>query len=308
MLSVHQKKMNGGNLAVTATFGQLVNWVEEEDKLSVNSTEEVGPPVDPSVTAPVIYGSQSTTYGSRTVILVSTAAPGSYILPANIGYRIVFAANVIGYHLVPAAGETVDLGELRNRTSGTQSIRIYGSLAPYKMQYYRFSVRTSPSVNEAVSENLIVVPTINLVPFDASTVTNFVTFTDNWGGSGILFTGRSGNLTFRVKRPNNSFPNCARYTWGQVNGGVTVLTTETLILYLNDLVGSNVNNSIAISTGEFKPSGLAASSNLIEESAAVARYNQQFGTNLPSFAGTPPSVCTFHFFGGLVTSCVVTMP
>jgi len=309
MLSTFQKKATDGSFAITDGFAELVNWVEEESQFSVSSTEEVGPPTDPSVTAPVIFGSQSTTFGSRTVILVSTAAPGSYILPANIGYRINFQAGYQGYNLPAIGGETVDLGELRNRISGTQSIRIYGSISPYKMQYFRFTVRGTFMSPNRTLELLCVAPTINLIPVDFSTITNKVTFTDNWGGSGILYK-RAGNLsggfTFEVKRPNNSFPNCARYLSdnGQQTGGVAADTIEAIRFLLADFVGDrDTNVSISISTGEFKPSGLAASTNFAEENAAVTAYNQQFGTNLQPFV---TSVYRYYFFGGICTSCLVT--
>jgi len=272
MLVTHQTKQNGTGFAVTGAFGTLMNWVEE-NSFGILSTEEIGPPIDPSLTAPVIYGSQSTTYGSRTVLCGSASAPGTYILPANIGYRLDWT-QIKGYNLIAAGGETVDLGELRNRTSGTQSVRIYGDLTPYKMQYHRWTCYST----EFLTELLWVVPCVGnpTLPDITGLTARRVPFTDNWGGTGFVIDAAS-MVAFHVdlRHPNNSFPNVA--TYGSPNG----VSVHDWAVYEHstgdDGVGTNDYKTLCYSTGEFKPSGLTFT-NYVEENLAINNFNQTFST------------------------------
>jgi len=272
MLVTHQTKQTGNGFAITAGFGTLTNWVEE-NSFGVLSTEEVGPPVDPSLTAPVIYGSQSTTYGSRTVLLPSASAPNqSYILPANIGYRLDWT-QIKGYNFIAAGGETVDLGELRNRTSGTQSVRIYGDLTPYKMQYHRWTCY-SP---EFLKELLWVVPCVGnpTLPDITGLTTKRVPFTDNWGGSGFVIDAAFIiGFHLDLRHPNNSFPNVAVY--GSPNG-VQVQDTAVFEHSTGDdgVYQGTELKTLCYSTGEFKASGLSFT-NYVEENLAINNLNQTF--------------------------------
>lgn len=318
MLVTHQSKQNGNGFAITAGFAEINNWVEEETAFSVSSTEEIGPPVDPSVTAPVIYGSQSTTFGSRTVILGSTNAPGTYTLPANIGY-LLNPTTMRRYTLQAAGGETVDLGELRNRTNGTQSIRVYGSLTPYKLQYVRFTrsigdgTKPIPSYPDPFHfESLFVVPVVgNIIPLDATAFQGRKTpFRDNWGGDGFIFDySYTDSVVVQgdVRLPNNSYPNCADYVFdGSVNGsnGVRVSTESTNAILLS-VDRSNISNDkqvVCISTGEFKVTGLSSTS-FADENFAITSFNSTYGTTKSPINGSAtPYRCAFRFLGGQLAS------
>jgi len=295
MLVTHQKKQTGNGLAVTSGFSGLGNFVEEDSLFSILSTEEVGPPVDPNITAPIIYGSQSSTFGSRTVILGSTNVPGTYILPANIGYRFD-PSNYKNFNLIAAGGETVDLGELRNRTNGTQSIRVYGSLTPYMLSYIRWSYYPAPDVLNNV---LFVFPSLSAYSVD--NIQNLPlekrSFTDNWGGKG--FAMFLPHLKAEIRRPNNSFPNLATYNFQSPGSsqGVSVATLEGVS---QDLIQDSF---VCISAGEFKISGYAAApTSYTEENTAINDYNTQYGTTYLTLIPDPPtSSAVFEFMGGTVT-------
>lgn len=292
----HQKKQTGNGLAVTSGFSGLGNFVEEDSLFSILSTEEVGPPIDPNITAPIIYGSQSSTFGSRTVILGSTNVPGSYILPANVGYRFD-PGNYKNFNLVVAGGETVDLGELRNRTNGTQSIRVYGSLTPYMLSYIRWSYYATP---DQIVNLLFVFPSLSAYSVD--NIQNLPlekrSFTDNWGGKGFAMFLR--HFKAEIRRPNNSFPNFATYTFTNPavsSQGVSVSTVEGVT---QDLIQDHF---VCISAGEFKISGYAAApTSYAEENTAINDYNTQYGTTYLTLIANPPeNTSILEFLGGSVT-------
>jgi len=296
MLVTNQVKQTGDGFAVTGQFLDLVNLNEAETGFAFLSTEEIGPPVDPNLTAPVIYGSQSQTFGSRTVLMGSTSQPGTYTVAANSGYRFD-PTDVKGYKLVAAGGETLDLGELRNRTSGTQSIRLYGNIAPYSLSYIR--------VSAPFFHKVFIFP--NLGVYSVDSITNIpserVVFTDNWGGKGYATVLSPGEITLR--RPNNSFPNVAQYSFtstSTTSQGVQVHTYE----FIEGPFGPAARNFVCVSAGDFKITGLLPTT-FIEENAAITQYNTTYSTSYPTLDINDSSNYGYTVMGGTVSS-VTTAP
>jgi len=297
MLSTNQKKQTGSGFALTAGFWDINNLNETETDFAFLSTEEVGPPTDPSVTAPVIYGSQSTTFGARTVILGSTNIPGSYILPANIGYRLN-PADFRDLNLELIGGETIDLGELRNRSSGTQSFRLYGSITPYVLSFIRYTA----AGEGGVGNNTYIKVFPSLGPYSVDNIVGLpsqkVAATDHWGGRGYLFKNPDNDFSMTLRRPNNNFPNVARYLFSGLGtsptGGVNVHTWESI----NPVFGGWPY--VIVTSGEFKLSGYGRTT-WAEENSAIDSYNAQYGTSIARiYALNSVYQVDWYFMGGII--------